>query len=188
MTTTAEPRFTTADVKLLPERLDDTRYEIIDGELYVASQPSWQHQETGGLIFGQLSTWSRRSGMGRATIAPGVLFAEDDNVAPDVVWVSKERLPVLLDEAGHLRGAPELIVEVLSPGKANEERDREVKLKLYSRRGVSEYWLVDWRLRQLEIYRREGTALELTMTLRGADTVQSPLLPGFSCSVEELFP
>src|SRR5688500_3198081 len=113
MTTTGGVRFTTADVKLLPERLDDTRYEIIDGELYVASQPSWEHQETCGLVFGQLHAWSRQTGAGRATIAPGVLFAEDDHVAPDVVWVNTDRLASLLDDAGHLRGAPDIIVEVL---------------------------------------------------------------------------
>jgi Uma2 family endonuclease len=185
---TTRVRFTTADLELLPDRLDDTRYEIIDGELYVAKQPSWHHQETCGLVFAHLNAWSRQSDAGRTTVAPGVLFAEDDNVAPDVVWVSKERLPLLLDEAGHLRGAPDLVVEVISPGLANEKRDREAKFKLYSRRGVLEYWIADRQLRQIEIYRREDAMLRLVATLHDTDVLQSPLLPGFACVVEELFP
>lgn len=61
-------------------------------------------------------------------------FSDSDNVAPDVVWVSYERLAQIQDEAGHFRGAPELVVEVLSLGKENE--DRAAKLKLYSVQGV----------------------------------------------------
>lgn len=64
-------------------------------------------------------------------IAPAIIFSDADNVIPDVVWASHERLKYLLDEAGHLTGAPELVVEVLSPGEKNEKRDKETKLKLY---------------------------------------------------------
>lgn len=133
-----EVRWTTRDIDLLPDN-EGTRYEIVDGELWMTRAPDWKHQET-CLNFGaELKSWSRASGLGRATINPGVLFSESDNVIPDVVWASNERLAVLLDEAGHLTGAPELVVEVLSPGAENERRDREAKLKLYSSRGVQEY-------------------------------------------------
>jgi Uma2 family endonuclease len=180
--------FTTADLERLPDRLDDTRYEIIDGELYVAKQPSWQHQQTCGRVFSRLDAWSLETGAGEACLAPGVLFGEDDSVAPDVAWVSKDRLQALIDDAGHLRGAPDLVVEILSPGVANEERDREAKLKLYSCRGVLEYWILDWQLRQVEIYRREDAALRMVATLHAADVLVCPLLPGFSCLVAQLFP
>jgi Uma2 family endonuclease len=92
-----------------------------------------------------------------------------------------------LDQAGHLTKAPELVVEVLSPGKRNEYRDRVAKLKLYSRRGVSEYWIVDWVRRLVEVYRREGDALKPAATLHADDALESPLLPGFSCLVSKLF-
>ncbi len=62
---------------------------------------------------------------------------------PDVVWASNDCLERLLDEAGHLTAAPELVVEVLSPGKKNEKRERVAKLKLYSVQGVHEYWIVN---------------------------------------------
>jgi Uma2 family endonuclease len=92
-----------------------------------------------------------------------------------------------LDEAGHLTAAPELVVEVLSPGIENERRDREAKLKLYASRGLQEYWIVDWQRQQVEIYRRQLIGLQLVGTLLSTDELTSPLLPDFTCSVAQLF-
>jgi Uma2 family endonuclease len=117
-----------------------------------------------------------------------VLFSQADSVIPDVVWVSQERLAQIEDEAGHLTGAPELVVEVLSPGKQNEFRDKEAKLKLYSVQGVREYWIVDRFTKQVEVYRREKAQLVLVATLLGDDEITSPLLPGFCCSIRFFFP
>jgi Uma2 family endonuclease len=112
---------------------------------------------------------------------------DDDDVIPDVVWCRRERLATALDEAGHFHLAPDLVVEVLSPGPANERRDRIVKLELYSRRAVLEYWIVDWPGRQVELSRRENLRLRLIATLREADTLESPFLPGFALPLERLF-
>jgi Uma2 family endonuclease len=180
-------RFTTADLETLPDTWDDTRYEIIDGELYVSRQPELGHQDACNGLASALHVWSRASGTGRSFPAPGVIFAEDQNVAPDVVWISHERLRTAAGEDGHLHDAPELIVEVLSPGVANERRDQEAKLKLYSRRGVEEYWIVDWRQHRIQVYRREASALVLVATLMERDALESPLLPGFSVLVRDLF-
>jgi Uma2 family endonuclease len=92
-----------------------------------------------------------------------------------------------LQPDGKLHAAPELMIEVLSPGATNERRDREAKLKLYSQRGVQEYWVADWRQRQVEIYQREHAALHLVATLYEQDTLQSPLLPDFAIQVARLF-
>ena len=177
-------RWTSADLAVLPD--DGKRYEIIDGELYMSRQPHWHHQRTCGKVFAMLEAWSVHTGAGEANLAPGVIFAEDDDVAPDVVWISQARCATALGADGHLHAAPELVVEVLSPGSTNERRDREAKLKLYSRRGVLEYWIVDWRTQQVEVYRREDLALRLVATLYSADTLQSPLLPGFAGQVATL--
>ena len=180
-------RWTIHDLEFLPEN-EGTQYEIIDGELVVTRAPHSKHQQTCGKIFRQLDVWSEESGLGEAIPAPGVLFSESDNVIPDVVWVSNETYASTLDEAGHLTGAPELAVEVLSSGKEDQRRDREAKLKLYSSRGVREYWIADWRSRKLEVYRRENSQLKLVVTLLSNDTVTSPLLPGFSCTLDKFFP
>lgn len=107
---------------------------------------------------------------------------------PDVVWATKETLALTLDEAGHLTGAPDLVVEVLSASQEDLRRDKEAKLKLYSSRGVKKYWIADWRSRKLEVYRREENQLKLVETLFSSDIIISPLLPGFSCTVNQFFP
>lgn len=179
-------RWTSADLELLPE--DSNRYEIVDGELLVTRAPHWKHQRACTRISTELDIWSQQTGLGQVAPGPGIIFSDADNVIPDVVWVSNERLAVLLDDAGHLTAAPELVVEVLSPGAENERRDRDLKLRLYSSRGVQEYWVIDWRLRQVEVFRRDSTtaALKLVATLFDGDSLTSPLLPGFNCPVVRL--
>ena len=76
---------------------------------------------------------------------------------------------------------------MLSPGTANEVRDREIKLDFYARIGVAEYWIVDWRARLVEVYRRLGAELQRVATLTGAAVLESPLLPGFSCPITNLW-
>lgn len=178
-------RWTSADLEALPN--DGKRYEIIDGELYVSEKPDWHHQLACGRFLFALDSWSKQTSAGQANLAPGVIFADDDDVAPDVVWISRARRDAALGVEGHLHAAPELVVEVLSWGFKNEQRDREAKLKLYSRRGVQEYWIADWRMKQIEIYRRSDLALHLVATLLKTDTITTPLLPGFACSVAALF-
>ncbi|MBI3977443.1 MAG: Uma2 family endonuclease [Chloroflexi bacterium] len=177
-------RFTVTDLDLLPE--DGNRYEIIDGDLYVTTQPHWYHQLTSGRIVAALMAWSDQTGAGVVAPAPGVIFAPDQAVAPDLVWTSQERVERILGADGKLHAAPDLIVEVLSPGRPNEDRDRVLKLRLYSRYGVREYWIVDWRDRTIQLYRREQAALQLVGTLTADDTVTSPLLPGFAARVRDL--
>lgn len=185
MTTTQ--RWVTADLETLPETWDDTRYEIIDGELYVSTQPSLKHQYATLTLGSALFRWSQQSHLGLAFPAPGVIFADDDNVAPDVVWLSHRRLRTAMGDDGHLHEAPELMVEVLSPGSKNEHRDREAKLKLYGRRGVDEYWIVDPIRQRVERYRRSGGDMQLVATLRETDQLESPLLPAFAMAVGSLF-
>jgi Uma2 family endonuclease len=185
-TTTNPIRWTIADLVIF-EGDRANRYEIIDGELFVTRAPDWRHQAVCGNIVTLLKLWSDQSGLGQAAINPGIIFSESDNVIPDVVWASYERLEQLLDEAGHLTAAPELVVEVLSPGKANERRDRDAKLKLYSVRGVLEYWIVNFQEQVVEVYRRENGVLKLVATLYLQDELTSPILPGFSSVISKFF-
>ncbi len=185
-TVSDQVRWTTSDLELLAAD-EWKRYEIIDGELFVTRAPHWRHQRTIGNVYLELEIWSRSSKLGEPITTPGIIYTDTDNVIPDVVWISRERLAQLLDDEGHLRGAPELIVEVLSPGTTNERRDREAKLKLYSSTGVQEYWIANWQLQQLEVYRREDAQLKLIATLLADDEITSPLLPDFCVQVQRFF-
>jgi Uma2 family endonuclease len=179
-------RFTSKDLDWLPA-VGGIRYEIVDGDLYVSKQPHWHQQYTAGRIERRLHDWNDRTGLGIAMSVPGLIFSEDNDVIPDVVWISRPRLDTVEDAAGHLRDAPELVVEVLLLGRENERRDREVKLDLYRRRGVQEYWIVDWRQQAVEVYRRIDGSLGLAATLVGTDVLTTPLLPDFSCPLGELW-
>jgi Uma2 family endonuclease len=180
--------WTSTDLELFPEsQLDGKRYEIIEGELFMSRQPHYHHQNTCVNLTYHLKAWNEQTKAGDVNFAPGIIFADDDDVAPDLTWCSLARLKKALNEDGKLHAAPELVIEVLSPGSVNERRDREAKLKLYSRRGVEEYWIADWMLRRIEIYRRKNRRLRLVTTLLVSDTLDSPLLPGFRCPVAKIF-
>ncbi len=149
--------------------------------------PHWKHQKTIGKICTALENWSSEAGLGEVIFNPGLIFTDTDNVIPDLVWMTNERLNNCVDESGHFIAAPELVVEVLSESKADVRRDKESKLKLYSNQGVREYWIVDWRLKTVEVYQREQAKLGLVMTLLEEDEITSPLLPDFSCKVNNFF-
>ena len=179
-------RWSIQDIDVLPQN-EWTTYEIIDGELFVTRSPHRKHQQVAGRIYRALDAWSQAAGLGEAIFAPGVVLSDSDNIIPDVVWVSDEKINVIEDEAGHLTAIPELVVEALSPGIQNIRRDREAKLKLYSIQGAQEYWIIDRFTKQLEVYRREQARLTLVMTLGMEDTLTSPLLPEFSCAISQIF-
>ncbi len=121
--------------------------------------------------------------IGQIFYAPlDVILSEYDVVAPDLLLVLNERRAVLQD---WVRGAPDLAVEILSPGTA--ARDRGVKLKAYARFGIREYWIVDPEQKAIEVYRLAGPGYELAKTFAAAETLTSPLLPGFTLPVARAF-
>lgn len=179
-------RYTSADLEAMP--YDEWhRYEIIDGELFVSSAPSWNHNRALRRLATALDNWDDETGLGEANPAPGVIFSDDDNVIPDLVWVSRAKLDGGFDRAGHLTVAPDIVVEVLSPGSDNARRDRVAKFGLYAQQGVQKYWLVDPALRIVEVFRHNGRTLELVASLSGDDALTSPLLPGFACPLSRLW-
>ena len=90
-----------------------------------------------------------------------VVFSNLDVVEPDLLYISRARRSVLTDK--HVRGAPDLVVEVLSPG--TRKTDEITKRKLYERRGVQEYWIVDPVRDTIKTYRRIEGALALATEL-----------------------
>ena len=115
-----------------------------------------------------------------------VVFSFHDVVEPDLVFVAPDQLDILTDE--NIRGAPALVIEVLSP--STRKRDQEVKRLLYARTGVQEYWLVDPEQARVTLYRRAADGsfpLVADVTARGCDTLETPLLPEWSLALARLF-
>jgi Uma2 family endonuclease len=179
--------WTTADLNAMPDDGGWLRHEIIEGELFVTRAPHIRHQGAASRINARLEIWSEETGLGISVQTPGVIFTPTDAVIPDLVWASNARLEQGIDAAGHFTIAPELVVEILSAGEQNEQRDKSIKLKLYSRYGVQEYWIVNWQLQMIEVYRRTDAQLQLVATLLAGDILTSPLLPGFKVEIDRIF-
>lgn len=175
---------TVDDWDLLPD--DGNRYEIIDGDTYMASAPDIVHQIVSTNAVYQIKRYLEQHPIGLVVTAPGVIFDRHNGVIPDVVYLSNEKRETLI-YGGKIHGAPDLLIEILSPGKANTERDRVTKRLLYARFGVAEYWIIDARRREVEIYRLTENRLARAQTCREEDALTSPLLPGFSCPASSLF-
>jgi Uma2 family endonuclease len=180
-------KWTTRDLEVMPDDGGWKRYEIIDGDLHVTRSPHIRHQGAATRINTRLEVWSEQTGLGRSFQTPGLVFTPTDAVIPDVVWASNQCLATGIDESGHFTIAPELVVEVLSAGKENQQRDRELKLKLYSLYGVQEYWIADWQAPAIAVYRRQDGMLQLVGTFSAGDRLTSPLLPEFSLEVVSVF-
>lgn len=142
-------QITWKDAQQMPD--DGLRYEAIGGELIVTPAPSLRHQDIVLRLALQLQALLVEPGHGRLWVAPvGVEFpATAEGVQPDLVFVSNERRGIIADLT--LKGPPDLVIEVLSP--ATSQRDRGLKLRLYGRRGVAQYWIVDPDADAVEVHR-----------------------------------
>lgn len=173
-------KFTLRDYLATPE---DTRYELIEGELLVTPSPTPQHQRIVGELFAILREFVRQQGLGEVFVAPlDVVLSEYDVLQPDVLFVSNERASIVTDR---VRGAPDLVVEVLSPG--TEERDRVLKRTIYARYGVREYWLVDPQQESVEVLALEPEGFVLSAIYHASEVLRSPVLEGLALAIEPLF-
>ncbi len=179
-----EPLMTVADLAAMPE--DGNRYEVIEGELFVSCAPGLTHQQISGNIHYLIRRYLEENTIGFVIATPGLILTELSGVIPDLVFFRHERSQVIIS-GERLTGAPDLVVEILSPGAENIRRDRIAKRQLYERHGVAEYWMVDPEKRALEVYRLQSGTLELVATLKDDDELNSPFLPGFSCATAAIF-
>jgi Uma2 family endonuclease len=184
MTTNTAPLLTTDDLIALPD--DGNTYELIEGELIVSSAPTLTHQFVIGNIFFYVKIYLEDNPIGQIVMTPGVIFDRHNGIIPDLVFLTNEQLEQVGAEA-HIRLAPALAVEVVSPGRENARRDRVKKLRVYGKFGVGEYWVADPEARTVEIYRPVGGALALAATVGGDEEITSPLLPGFACRASRVF-
>ena len=143
------PSITWQDVQQMPD--DGNRYEAIEGDLYMTPAPATRHQRVSKRLQYALDRILERPGLGEVFVAPyGVEFpATGEGVQPDILFVSRHRRDIIAD-AGII-GPPDLVVEILSPSTAS--RDRTIKLRLYERQGVREYWIVDPDQNTVDVWR-----------------------------------
>lgn len=175
---------TVADLECLPA--DGKRYELIAGELIVSTAPDLIHQRTAGNIYFAIRNYLSENEIGEVLTTPGVIFSEYDAAIPDLVFMSNERREEIA--AGkRIQGAPELVIEIVSPGHENRRRDDVLMRQLYEKFGVAEYWVVDPRQRDVDIYRRSEQGLKMFTTFARDEEITTPLLPNFSCLAGKFF-
>ena len=184
MSTHIQPLLTIADLEIMPD--DENRYELMEGELIVSRAPGLSHQRVLGNLLTLINNYLAQESLGEVFATPGVIFDELNSAIPDIAFVSRER-GALIASGERITGAPELMVEIVSPGSENARRDRVVKRQVYGKHGVLEYWIVDPERRTVEVYRVHQKSLELFATLVGQDEITSPLLPHLSFPVSKIF-
>ena len=167
---------------LLPE--DGNQYELFDGELVMTPSPTRRHQEIVGKLYRRLAEFVDDRSLGEVYIAPlDTIFDQYNVLQPDILFVSKERLAEVGRE--RIEGAPDLVVEVLSPSTFHKDLRR--KMRVYSQFGVREYWIVDPEVRSVELYTRAGEGLQLAQRFSTQETFECRLFPGFRFPVESPF-
>jgi len=165
---------------------DGRRWEVVDGEPYVSPAPGAAHQ----LVIFQLthfvSTYLREHPIGRAVQSPFDVLLDDTNIVqPDFLYLRREKLSRFTERG--IEGAPDLVVEVLS--ESSRRLDEKVKLSLYERYGVEEYWVIDPVLETVKVRRRgkEGFGAPSLLDAEAGDTLTTPLLPALEIPLAELF-
>jgi len=175
-------RWTYDDYVALPD--DGKRYEIVNGVLYMAPSPSGAHQDAVFRFSLHLFTHVEAAGLGKMRLAPfDVKLAPDRVVQPDVLVVLNANYEKITEEC--IVGAPDLVVEVASPGTAIY--DRHDKLNLYAHAGVPEYWIADPESRTVEVLVLEADEYHSLGVYRGKAVLPSQVLPGFTARVEQFF-
>lgn len=169
--------------RLTPETHDE-RYEIDDGELVPMPSPTVTHQECVANLYTQLREYVRAHDLGRAFISPlDVIFEEHNLAQPDVMFVSKARSEIVQDRG--IFGAPDLVVEVISP--SSTRRDRQDKSSKYLRFKVQEYWLVNPAERSIEVRVWRADHWAVHSLARDTGMAESLILPGLTVDLAQVF-
>jgi Uma2 family endonuclease len=162
---------------------DDQRYEIIDGQLLMAPAPDTWHQNWVRSLFLVLHSHTSGRQIGEVLISPlDVIFDNENTCQPDLLFISQARRGMI--EKRGVFGAPDLLVEIISPSSVR--RDRYDKRSLYARFGVKEYWMADPANRSLEVHTLNAGAYQLHCCVEEKGIVTSPLLPELQFDVADL--
>ena len=184
MSTHTQPVMTVADLELMPDDLN--RYELVEGEILVSRSLGLTHQDVLVNLLTILVLHLTQHPVGKVYLTPGVILDDFNSVIPDIAFVSRSRRKKIAS-GKHITGAPDLVVEIVSPGNENARRDRVVKRQVYGRYGVQEYWIVDPLKRSVDVYRLLESSLELFVTFSHDQEITSPLFPGLAIPAKTLF-
>lgn len=178
--TTKTVKFTYEDYKYLPEGAD---YEVIEGKLLMSPPSTTLHQTIILKLAVILNAYALQHG-GHVFVAPlDVLLSDENIVQPDLIFISDERQSNITP--ADIKGAPDLLIEVISPG--TEGRDAKVKRKLYAKYGVREYWLVNPEAKTIEVTANRDGLLETEQVYPQGTTARSVLLAELAVEVSPLF-
>ena len=178
----AKVRFNYRDYCLLPE---DKRYELIDGDLYMAPAPGTRHQTILRSLESLIWPFVRDNRLGQVYFAPvDVILSDEDVVQPDLLFVAQERQDIISERG--CEGPPDMVVEVLSP--STQGRDRELKRKVYARYGVREYWLVDPAAGTILVMGLEDEDFRSLGVYTQGNAAGSQVIPGLALPVSLVFP
>ncbi len=178
------PLLTVAHLDACPD--DNNRYELIEGELFVSRAPRLPHQLVLQKLQLVLGNYLESKRIGKLVPGAGAVFSEYDAVIPDLVFVTDTRWDEVTTNDKFV-GPPDLVIEVLSPGKENRERDLLVKRQLYAKYGVAEYWIIDPDNQAVLVYRLQHQTLEEVANLAENEYLTSPLFPDFEMKVSAIF-
>ena len=162
------------------------RFELIEGELYVSCAPGIPHQLVLHNLQIELGNYLRQNPIGTLVPGPGAIFSKYNSVIPDLVFVRKERWDTIVAK-DRFNAAPDLVIEIVSPGSTNRARDFKLKRKLYGKYGVPEYWTVECWSHSVTVFRLAGNTLEEVSTLRENDELESTVFPGLSLKLSDIF-
>jgi len=171
------------DYLRLPD--DGKRYEIIEGVLYVANAPGYDHQFTSAKITFFLQLFVTERKLGIVLTAPFEVHLSETSrpVQPDILFLTNQQQPT--PGTQFFEGAPALIVEVISPSSIR--LDRHAKFDVYERAGVTEYWLADPKTHAVEIYVLSNGEYALFGQFTGEEVIHSQVLAGLAITTSVLF-
>ncbi len=163
---------------------EEKRYELVDGELHMVPSPTPEHQDIAMNLALLLAGFVRANKLGKVSCAPlDVVLSEEDVFQPDLLYISNARLGIRTQK--NIQGAPDLVVEILSPG--TRDRDRNIKRSRYARFGVREYWLVDPDARSIEVLKATESGFDTVGVYPESTVAVSPLLEGLRIEVADIF-
>jgi len=173
---------TVEDYRMMPEA--GPRYQLVEGEMFMAPAPNRFHQDISGNIYFLLRGYLEKHPIGKLYEAPFDVYLDEFNVhQPDIVLIAKANYANLTDAGAE--GAPDFIVEILLPKTAF--LDKKAKRKVYARSGVKELWLVDPDAMMVNVYFLQDDPDHPAATYTEKDTLASPHFPGLKIRAARIF-